>query len=139
MNKKLWIGFIAVYVGMTLTNFVIHQVMLGGLYRSASMASLMRPMGESMLWIHFVTAAIASFFFVLIFSKGYESKGIGEGIRYGFFVGMLTSIPMAYDTYAEMPIPYSLALQWFLYGLIQYIILGIIAAMVYGKKEASAA
>ena len=103
------------------------------------MSHLMRPQGESMLWIHFVTAAIASFFFTLIFSKGYEGKGIGEGVRYGLYVGVLMSIPMAYDTYAEMPIPYALALQWFIYGVIQFVIMGVVVAMVFGNsKETSA-
>ncbi|MBI4549048.1 MAG: hypothetical protein HY707_13780 [Ignavibacteriae bacterium] len=134
MNKKLWVGFIAVFVVMVVTNFIIHEVLLGGTYRSESMASMMRPEMEAKLWIHFVTAAIVSFFFTLIFSKGYEGKGMGEGVRYGFYVGMLMSIPMAYDTYAAMPIPYSLALQWFIYGVIQYIILGVVVAMVYGGK-----
>lgn len=140
MNKKLWIGFITVFIGTVLTNFIIHQLLLGGLYRSESMATLMRPVaeGQANLWIHFVTAAIASFFFTLVFSKGREGKGIGEGVRYGFYIGMLMSIPMAYDTYAEMPIPYLLALQWFIYGVVQYIILGIIVAMVFSKKDAPA-
>ena len=140
MSKKLWMGFVTVFIVTVLTNFLIHQVLLGGLYRSASMSALMRPEaeGQANLWIHFVTAAIASFFFTLIFSKGYEGKGIGEGVRFGFYVGMLMSIPMAYDTYAEMPIPYSLALQWFIYGVIQFLILGIVIAAVYGKKDAPA-
>jgi len=135
MDKKLWIGTIVVFIVMTLTSFLIHQVVLGATYQSPSMAPLMRPAAEGAanLWIHFVTGAIASFFFTLIFSKGCEGKGIGEGVRYGFYVGMLTSIPMAYDTYAEMPIPYALALQWFLYGLCQYILLGVAVAMIYGK------
>ena len=141
MSKKLWMGFVAVFIVTVLTNFLIHQVLLGGLYRSASMSALMRPEaeGQANLWIHFVTAAIASFFFTLIFSKGYEGKGIGEGVRFGFYVGMLMAIPMAYDTYAEMPIPYSLALQWFIYGVVQYVILGIVVAMVFGKSAAPAA
>ena len=138
MGKKLWTGFIAVFVVMNLTNFLIHQVMLGDLYRSSSMVNLMRPMGDAMLWIHFVTAAVVSFFFVLIFSKGYEAKGIGEGVRYGLYVGMLTSIPMAYDTYAEMPIPYVLALQWFLYGCLQYIVMGVVTAVLFGSKPKGA-
>src|SRR5258708_3221814 len=135
MGKKLWLGFIAAFFVMMLTNFIIHQVLLGSLYQSPSMAGLMRPLGESMLWIHFVTAAVASFFFTLIYSKGNEGKGIGEGARYGFYVGMLMSVPMAYDTYAEMPIPYSLALQWFIYGVIQFVLMGVTVAMVFGKSN----
>ncbi len=139
MNKKVWVGFIVVFVAMVATNFIIHEVLLGETYRSASMASMVRPETEQKMWIHFVTAFIASYFFTLIFSKGCEGKGLGEGVRYGFYVGMLMSIPMAYDTYAAMPIPYALALQWFCYGVIQYIILGIIVASVFGKKSAPAA
>jgi hypothetical protein len=70
----------------------------------------------------------------MIFSKGYTGKGIGEGLRYGFWVGLLMATPMAYDSYASYPLPYSLALQWFIYGMIQYVILGAIVAMVYGKS-----
>ena|SRR6266849_1556986 len=137
MNKKLWIGFIVVFVVLVLTNFVIHGVLLASIYHSDEMKMMIRPESEAKLWIHIVSAFITSFFFTLIFSKGYEGKGIPEGIRYGFYVGMLMSIPMAYDTYAAMPIPYSLALQWFLYGVIQYIILGAVVAMMFGKKEST--
>jgi hypothetical protein len=33
-----------------------------------------------------------------------------------------------------MPIPYSLALQWFLYGLIKYVLCGMAVALVFGKQ-----
>lgn len=139
MNKKFWIAFLVVTVVMILTNFAIHVGLLGGIYRSPEMSSMMRPEAEQQTWIHIVTSIIASFFFTLIYIKGYEGKGIGEGVRFGFYVGMLMAIPMAYDTYAAMAIPYSLALQWFIYGLVQYIILGIVAAAMVGKKSAPAA
>ena len=38
-------------------------------------------------------------------------------------------------SYASYPLPYILALQWFCYGLVQYLILGVVVAMVYGKKQ----
>ncbi|HEY6192406.1 MAG TPA: hypothetical protein VI215_08810 [Bacteroidota bacterium] len=134
MNKKLWVGFIAVYVGMTITNLLIHVVLLAPVYHSEEMMKLMRPEADAKTWIFFVTSAIISFVFTLIFSKGYTGKGMGEGIRYGLWMGLLMATPMAYDSYASYPIPYSLALQWFLYGMIQYVILGAVVAMVYGKS-----
>ncbi len=135
MHKKLWVGFIAVYVGMVVTNLLIHVVLLAPAYHSEEMMRIMRPESDAKTWIYFVTAAIVSFFFTLIFSKGYEGKGMGEGLRYGLYVGFLMAIPMAYDSYASYPIPYSLALEWFIYGMIQYLILGAIAAMVFGKAS----
>jgi hypothetical protein len=50
------------------------------------------------------------------------------------------SIGMAYGTYAMIAIPYSLALTWFIGGIIEYIIFGIALALVFRpKKEAPAA
>ena len=48
-------------------------------------------------------------------------------------------LPMAYDSYAAYRMPYELAMQWFLYGLIQYIILGVVVAALHGKKSLPAA
>ena len=134
MSKKVWIGFIAVYVAMVVTMMVIHMGLLDSIYRSEMVMRVMRPESDGTMWIYFVTALIVSFFFTLIFSKGYEGKGIAEGVRYGLYVGLLMATPMAYDSYASYPLPYSLALQWFIYGVIQYIILGVVVAMVFGSK-----
>jgi len=134
MSKKLWLGFVAVFVLMAVTDFIIHGVILSPTYASDAMKNIWRSDMESKMWIFYLTYVFISFFFTLIFSKGYEGKGIGEGVRYGFYVGMMMAVPMAYSSYAMYPIPYYVALQWFIYGLIQYIILGIAVAMVYGSK-----
>jgi hypothetical protein len=134
MNKKFWTAFVAVYVAMNILNFVIHVGLLGAAYRAPEVASVFRPEQNQIMWIHFVTALVFSYFFTLIFSKGYEGRGVTEGLRFGAYVGMMVAIPMAYDSFAVYPLPYSLAIQWFFYGLAQYILLGVIAAMVYGKK-----
>jgi hypothetical protein len=42
-------------------------------------------------------------------------------------------IGFAYGTYAMIPIPYSLALSWFVSTLVQYIVAGIIASLLFGK------
>jgi len=135
MNKKLWTGFIAVYVVMNLLNYVIHQVLLRDTYMKLVDSGLMRGEEAGTMWIYFVTALVVSFFFTLIFSKGYNGSGMGEGFRFGLYAGLLMATPFAYDTYASVPIPYGLALQWFLYGVIEYVILGVVAAMVYGTTK----
>lgn len=138
MNKKFWIAFVVVYIVLVLTNWVIYDALLGPMFTSEPMASMMRPAEEGKMWIHFMTAAFVAFFFTLIYSKGYEGKGIGEGVRYGLYVGMLMAVTMAYDSYAAYKMPYPLAMQWFLYGLIQYIILGVVVAAVLGPKTTAA-
>lgn len=131
MNKKFWIGFIVVFFVIAVVDMLVNGLLLESTYQQS--ASLWRSPEEMKMWLFFVVYLFVAFFFTLIFSKGYEGKGIIEGIRYGFYVGLLMSVPMAYGSYAAMPIPYSLALQWFLYGVVEYMIAGIVLSLIYGK------
>lgn len=133
--KKFWVAFIAVFIAMVIINAIIHSLILGPTYQSDEMKHIWRTDMQAKMWIYYIVYLFTSFFFVLIFSKGYTGKGIIEGVRYGIYIGFLMSVPMAYATYAMVPIPYSVAIQWFIYGLVQYIILGIIVAAIYGKQE----
>jgi len=135
MHKKVIPGFIVVYIAMSLMNFVIHDVILKETYMGLVATGLMRSEADGMVWIYFVTALVVSFFFTLIFSKGYEGKGIGEGVRFGLYAGVLIAVQFAYDSYASYPLPYGLALQWFCYTTVEYIILGAIVAAVFGRQK----
>ena len=132
MVKKLILGSVVVYVVIAVLEFVFNTLLLSSAYQQTS--NLWRPEAEVKTWLLFVVYAFIAFFFTLIFSKGYEGKGVIEGLRYGFYVGMLVALPFAYSGYAVMPLPYSLALQWFLYGLIEYLVAGAAVALVFGKK-----
>jgi peptidoglycan biosynthesis protein MviN/MurJ (putative lipid II flippase) len=132
MNKKLWLGVLAVFVVIAAWETIVNMVLLSAAYHAT--ASLWRPEAEMKIWLFYVVYLFVAFFFTLIFSKGYEEKGVVEGLRYGFYVGMMMAVPMAYGTYGSMPIPYSLALQWFIYGLIEYVLCGMVVALVYGKQ-----
>lgn len=132
MNKKLWQGTVGVFVVLAILDYFIHNVLLSSTYQEESMRHLWRE--DMKTGVFLIVDVFVAFFFTLIFSKGYEGKGIMEGVRYGFYIGMLMSVPMAYSSYGAMPITYSLALQWFIYRLIGYIILGIVVAWIYGIK-----
>ena len=134
--KKILIGTAVVFVAVSVLDYLIHGVMLQSAYEATK--DVWRPDMESKMWIFSVVSLVGSFFFSFIYSKGYEGKGIAEGARYGLYVGIWMSIGMAYGTYAMIAIPYSMAIQWFLYGIIEYVIGGVLLAMVFGKKEAEA-
>ncbi len=132
MNKKFWTGFVAVLVAMEILMFLIHGMLLSSAYQATK--ELWRPDMQSLMWIYHVLAIIGAFFLTLIFSKGYEGKGVMEGVRYGLYIGIWMSAGMAYGSFAMIKIPYSLALQWFIYGVIEYVVCGVILAMVYGRQ-----
>jgi hypothetical protein len=126
-TKKYIIASVVVFVVFEILSFIIYQVLLGGAFQDP--AGVWRT--EVKLPIIHVTTLIESFLFVFIYTKGYEGKGIMEGVRYGLWIGLLMSIPMAFNSFATLPIPMSLAIQWFVYGLIQFIILGVVTAALY--------
>jgi hypothetical protein len=131
--KKVLIGFVVVFIAMMAMSYIVDYLILGSTYES--LKSIWRPDMNSMMWIYYIVMLVGSFFFSFIFSKGYEGKGIMEGVRYGLYIGIWMSIGMAYGTYAMIAIPHSLALQWFIYGVVQYMIYGVLLALVFGKKK----
>lgn len=137
MNKKVLTGAGVLWVAMGILGYLIHEVLLSSTYRAESMVHLWRAPEDMMMGVIFLSNAIVAYFLSLVFTKGYEGKGIGEGVRFGLFMGLIVATPMAYATYATMPITYSLALQWFLYGIIQYVIYGVILAAVHGQKASA--
>jgi len=137
-QKKFWIAFIVIFIVYEITNFIVHALILGSTYMSEEVALLFRPPAvlDSTMWLRLFTELVWSFFFTFIFVKGYENKGVMEGIKFGIYIGLFYSFVWAYQSYWMYPMPYSLALQWFIFGLIQCIILGILAAMIYKPKPA---
>jgi len=136
MNIKRWLlGSLGVYIAAMILDNIIHGLILRECY--VATANLWRPEAEMKMWITWIATAIFSLLFVYIFIKGYEGKGILEGVRYGLWMGLLIYVPMAFGTYSIMPIPCSLALSWLVLGTIEVIILGIVVAWLYKPAEAA--
>ncbi len=135
MNKKRFIlASIAVFVVFEILDWIIHSKILSRTYMN--LQHLWRPDMLDKMWIMYITAFIFSFLFVYIFTKGYEGKGVAEGIRYGLIIGLLMLVVGMFNQYAVYPIPSNLTIQWFIYGLIQFIIVGIVAALIYRPETA---
>lgn len=138
-NKRFWMAFFACYIVAQALGFLIHNVLLMDSYKA--LAHVWRPEAEmnAKMWIFFVTSFISILLFCYIFTKGYESKGLMEGLRYGGLIGLFVSVPMAYDSYVIYPLPYTMALKWFLGGMVYWLALGATLALVYRPGAPKAA
>jgi len=135
--KKLLIAFIVIYVVGGIISFIIHGIILMETYES--LANIWRPDMERVMWVQWVTSLFFCFFFVYVFAKGYEGKGIMEGIRYGLIIWAFFAIPSIYGQYMVYPIPYSLVLKWLFSELISLLIYGVLAAVIYKPLEVKTA
>ncbi|MFQ5823120.1 MAG: hypothetical protein ACE5JB_03595 [bacterium] len=140
MNARRYLfASLGVFVVYFVLSIIVHWVLLKSAYEAT--ADVWRPQSEMSAYmpILWVTQLAVSFLFVFIYTKGYEGKGLMEGVRYGLWIGLLMSIPMAFSSYATLPIPLSLAIKWFVFGLIEFVILGIVAAAIYKPSAQPAA
>ena len=107
MSKKVLIAAASVFVFFAIYSYVVNGVILQSAYMAT--ASLWRPDFERLIWVYHVINLVGAFLFVFVFSKGYEGKGMMEGVRFGLYMGIWIGIGYAYGTYAMVAIPYWMA------------------------------
>ena len=135
-NKSCWIGWLAVLVVMQAYGYLIHEVGLSDTYQS--LASVFRPEAEmmDMMWMMMVGSAFTLAVFCYIFTYGYQGKGIMEGVRYGFWMGLFLAIPSSVDAYVVYPLTGELAVIWFVTGVVGMMIAGAVFAAIYKPSSA---
>jgi len=136
MNMKRWLyASAAAFVVLAVLEFVVNGVLLAGIYMQT--ASVWRPEAEmvSLSWLFWLAYLVFAPVFTLIYSQGFESnkEGIGQGLRFGIYVGLLTAIPMNLIWYVVLPIPVSLAVYWAIAGMVEMIAMGIAVGLIYKK------
>ncbi len=134
MNTKRWLlASVAVVVVMGVLEFLIHGVLLSDIYRQT--ASVWRSEAEmrQMMWVFWAGILVFAPFFALIYVKGYEKDkpGLGQGFRYGLYVGAMLSVMNSFGWYVLLPIPLALAFYWFLAIPVEFIAAGVAAGLVY--------
>jgi len=116
--------------------YVIHEVMMGDTYER--LASIFRPEAEmnDMMWMMMVSGTVTIFMFCYIFTRGYEGKGIMEGVRFGALIGFLMAGPIAIDPHVIYPVPAEVASIWLISGIATLMIAGAVFAAIYKPDPA---
>jgi len=130
--KRLAMSVVAVFAFIFVSDFIIHGQLLSGIYKET--AALWRPESEMqsyMPWMIFAQLLMGTFL-CLIFTYGQENKGIGEGVRYGLYIGAF-SAAHSFVWYAVAPIPQTLLWGWVGSCLVQSMISGVIVSLIYKK------
>lgn len=134
MVKKFLLGGIAVFVAWEILDFVIHGMILGATY--ATLTNVFRPPGEMKLGLMALATLIGAFTFAAVYTWLVNPKSLGAGVKYGLVWGFGSGVMMGYGTFASMPVPYVLALCWFLGTWVEFTIAGLLAGAII--KPASA-
>lgn len=95
-------------------------------------AQLWRPEADYKMIVMVMSQLGFSAALAYIFTLNYEGKGIGEGIRFGLYIGMLLGA-IEFGKYSYMPIPLMLMLSWVLAALLIGLGSGVVLSLVYKR------
>lgn len=132
--KKYVYAVLAVYVAYQFLDFLIHGVILGPTYTDLADTGLWRENMESTMWIMYVTGLFFTLFFVYLFHyfvQAYGKSGWFAGLYFGLVVAFLVMVTGMFNQYAVYNVTLSLTWQWFIFGVIEVTLLGILAGLVY--------
>ncbi len=130
--QRTVLAVLAVFVLWSAMDFVIHGMVLASPY--ALTPQLWRPMAEMKTGLRYLTVLIAAASFVGVYAWFIADKSVKTAVRYGLVFGIGSGISMGYGSYSVMPLPYQIALGWFLGSLIEAVAAGWITGMIVKKQ-----
>lgn len=125
---KMIIAVVAVFIAWSALDFVIHGVILQSAY--ASMPQLWRPMEEMKMGLMYFVTFLNAVIFTMIYSKFITPKTLANALSFSIMYGLAAGLSMGYGTYSVQPIPYTMALTWFLGTLVEMAVAGAIVGLV---------
>jgi hypothetical protein len=128
MTKKILLAGVGVFVAWSVLDFIIHGVLLQPSY--AATPGLFRPQAEMKMVLMYIVVLIAALAFAAAYGWFVSPKNLMTGLKYGLVVGFGAGVSMGYGSYAAMPIPYVMALGWFLGTWIEFTVAGLIVGAI---------
>ena len=138
MNKQFIIAWIVIFVAWFAGSFVVHGVLLHDDY--SKLSNLFRTEAESQQYFPLMVLAhvLLSGAFVWIYARGAEAKPwLGQGLRFGLAIALLTIVPTYLIYYVVQPMPGVVVAKQIVFDGILMLILGSIAAFLYRQPAQS--
>ena len=133
--RRIGLAVIAVFAAWAVMDFVMHGMVLASAY--AATPSLWRPMHEMKMAVMYLSVLIAAICFVLVYVLFFVRRGVSTGLWYGLLFGVGAGVSMGYGSYSVMPIPYHMALTWFLGTVIEAAVGGVILGAIVREESAA--
>jgi uncharacterized membrane protein YhfC len=127
--KRFFIASITIFIFAFIWNGIVHLIIL----READsiLNSIGRQESQRNLFLSLLVTAILSMLFVWSYSRTAKQGNVRDGITHGLFFGILAGVLVDLNQYVLYPIPASLAITWFAFGLVEFCIYGILVSKIY--------
>ena len=131
--KRLILAIITGWLVIFATDIVIHHFLLMPDYEATK--SIWRPEAEMQPRLHwmFIAQFLGVATFVTVWAKGFAGRSVGTGVVFGLLMGLFQAT-WVLTNYVLIPMPGDLAIKWFIGGLAQAVLFGIVTSLVYKPK-----
>jgi hypothetical protein len=135
MNKKFLLAWLVLFIAWFIGSFIVHAqllhadyMQLHGLFRTDSDAERYFPL---MILAHVILAGA----FVWIYARGVQARPwLGQGVRFGIAVALLTVVPSYLIYFVVQPMPANVVAKQIVFDTLVLIVLGIIVAWLYRDR-----
>lgn len=127
--KRYFLAAVAAAMVFAVLQYVGPNVYLQPEYEETKY--LWRAKQDVNLLIVLLATVVYGFLFTFIFTKGYEARGIKEGLRFGIYATWFAAVPQFLYYYAAQPLPSSLVAKWLALSLGENMVLGAVVALIY--------
>ena len=137
MNMNFAISAAVMAVMSLMLGFVVHGWLLLPDYKA--LGALFRPEDQQTGFLGFMIAAhvLIGIGFTWIYRMGREAKPfLGQGVRFGLAVAVLSIIPTYLIYYAVQPIPGNIVAKQIVFDTIAMVLMGIVCAWINQDKRA---
>ncbi len=128
--------FIVAFGVVWIVSYILSFILNGFVINWEGVPGMKTTMGIDSWIMGIIGSLTFAVMFCFLFIKGYEGKGITEGIRFGVYIGLLMYLPLLFTLYAYYDYPAGLIWSFSIGNFINTIILGIVVALIYKPKAA---
>lgn len=132
MNRRFVVSVVVLFVASMLLGYLVHALLLGGQYAKLA-PNLFRTQQDQQQYFAYMLAAhvLMAIGITWIYRQGRDNRPwLGQGLRFGLAVAVLSTIPKFLIYYAVQPMPSDLVAQQVAFDTIAMVILGLVAAAV---------
>ena len=130
--KRYLLASAAVFILFQISGYIVHGVLLMKTYEE--LASLWRPDMMSLMWMMYITGAVYTLTFVLLYTRWRRNGGMVEALGYGLVIVLFMNLTGVLNQHIIFPVPAELTVRWLIYGSIEILLGAIVAGLVYRPK-----
>jgi hypothetical protein len=133
MNKTFVIAWIVLFVLWMAASFVVHGLLLNADYMA--LQQMFRSPADSQQYLPWMLLAhvLLAGAFAWVYARGHEAgkPWLGQGLRYGAAIALLTIVPTYLIYYAVQPMPGAVVAKQIVLDTLTTLVLGIAVAFLY--------